>query len=416
MPPASAPTRGTRPSTRTRTVRIGAAVLGLVMVGGLLAGTVVGGDPSSPAPADTTTPTSDAGLDDAPDDPVEPIPLAALVVDGPVGSSLDRYRIEYRIEVSGLARDETWVVRRPYESMVVSTRDGAEVSGAATATEGLWTLLADRAAWLPIQDGAHRAAYDLQPTAALPTLLALGLVEPIEAGPSAGGSGADDGTSPAERTVAGRTCTPWRTGRPVGSGEAAAPTAAEYVEVCIDADGLVLSEVWFADGAELSRTEAIAVDSAPDVAESDFVPGPEVADAEAYADALGSTAAAPATEEEIAALRLAVAAPDGWVLDSVVRRGVGDAVETVRFFRSGHDLIEVAEVRATTTVDLADLGGRPVPELGEGGEGYGTEVWFVPDFRASALRVGIDDQSFLEFRGASPAALVAWYRSSSLAG
>lgn len=77
------------------------------------------------------------------------------------------------------------------------------------------------------------------------------------------------------------------------------------------------------------------------------------------------------------------------------------ATEVVRFYSDGADLIEVAEVTVSGGAVLSGGGARHV-EI----EGF-DEVWFDPDFRASALRVRIDDVSFLELRGAVPERLVA---------
>jgi hypothetical protein len=53
-----------------------------------------------------------------------------------------------------------------------------------------------------------------------------------------------------------------RSGAPLGD-PFRAPAADEYVEWCIDGDGLLLEERWFLDGSLLRRTTATVVDASP---------------------------------------------------------------------------------------------------------------------------------------------------------
>ena len=137
------------------------------------------------------------------------------------------YRIIYDVVENALARIETITVRRPYESLVVSTRDGAIISGTATSRTSLWTYLADREGWLSIQPELHRAAFDQRPLAAMATMVALGRAE--ERGTASSSVGPARSSSPAIRS------------RTPG---AIAPTDEESTEVCIDDTGLVLHERW----------------------------------------------------------------------------------------------------------------------------------------------------------------------------
>jgi hypothetical protein len=74
------------------------------------------------------------------------------------------------------------------------------------------------------------------------------------------------------RRVAGRACQVHLAGGPVSGGEVIPVGAVEgeQAEVCIDADGLVLSEVWTKDGELLRSRTAVDVDTDPDFDDTTF--------------------------------------------------------------------------------------------------------------------------------------------------
>lgn len=347
-----------------------------------------GGD-DTPVPPETTTsaapPTTAAA---APPPPPDPVPASVIAAEPLPETPPDRYRVTYDVVENGLPRTETLTVARPFQSLLLATRDGDLISGTATSRERLWTYVDDRDGWLVVQPELHRAASDRRPLAAMATMVALGLAEELE--PS---------------SVLGRDCRVFRTGRPLTDPGAAPPTDGQATEACIDADGLVLHERWEIGGEVVSERTASAVELGVDAPASAFDPTPVVDDAPEL-EALLSTIAVPADEETLARLRTDITPPDGYGLEGTVLRAGSpdrtgrDAAEIVRFYSDGIDLIEVAEVTAQDGVDLDGGGAVPV-------EIDGPETWFVPDFRASAVRTRLSPNSFVELRGTNPARLVA---------
>jgi len=298
------------------------------------------------------------------------------------------YRITYDVVENGLPRTETLTVVRPFQSLVLATRNGDRISGTATSRERLWTYLDDRDGWLVIQPELHRAAFDQRPLAAMATMIALGLAEELE--PS---------------SFLDRDCRVFRTGQPLTDPGATAPTEGQTTEACIDADGLVLHERWEIGGEVVSERTASAVELDIEVEDAAFDPTPVIDDAPEF-EALLSTIAVPADEETLARLQADITPPEGFTLEgTVLRAGSPDrtgteAAEIVRFYSDGTDLIEMAEVTAQGGADLGGGGAVPV-------EIDGPETWFVPDFRASAMRTRLSETSFVELRGTDPAQLVA---------
>ena len=315
----------------------------------------------------------------------EAVPPSAIAVEPFAESTPASYRITYEIVENQLARTETVTVRRPYESLVVSERDGEMVSGTATSRARLWNYLFDREGWLVLQPELHRAAFDQRPLTAMAMAINLGRAE--EAGTG---------------TYLGRSCRVFVTGQPLGSSGITAPSDAESTELCIDDDGLVLHERWQIEGSTVVERTATSVETGIEVDAAVFDPTPVVEDAEDFVAAL-STIAVPADEETLALLQTDIVPPDGFVLDgTVLRAGApdrGGATEIVRFYSDGAELIEVAEIIAPAGAQL-DGGGAVRVEI------EGPETWFFPDFRASAVRSRLSETTFVEIRGTDPAQLI----------
>ena len=380
-----------RPDRVQRQWRIPAAVplvaAGLVC-GALLAAVASSAGDDDPGPTSTTqAPSTTEATTTTTEPPVEPVDLASLRVAALAEDPPARYRIVYDIVENALARQETWTVQRPFESLVVGTRDDSVVSGSATSRTDLYTYLADRDGWFSIQPELHRAAFDQRPLTAMATMIELGLAEPA-------------GTA----EFAGRTCSVFVTGSPLSAGVVTAP-GSERTEVCIDDRGLLLYERWEIDGSVVSERTAVSVEIDPDVDPAVFDPEPLVPDAPEL-DALLANIAVEADEETLADLRTDIVVPDGYALEGAVFRastsesGSTGAAETVRFYSDGVDLIELVEVTVGGAAALDGGGAVPV-EI----EGY-EEVWFDPDFRVSALRARLTESSFVELRGADPSRLV----------
>ncbi len=343
--------------------------------------------------AASTTTTSTASTTTSPitapptSAPPPAVPIATIAAEPFPENPPDSYRITYDVVENGLPRTETVTVVRPFESLVVSTRDGAMVSGTATSRSRLWTYLTDRKGWLVIQPELHRAAYDQRPLAAMATMIALGRAE-------------ERGTG----EFLGRSCRVFVTGEPLSNPGAVAPSDAESTEVCIDDSGLVLHELWQMNGAPVTERTATDVAVGIDADPSAFDPTPEIADAPEF-EAVLSTVAVAADDATIAKLQVDITPPPGYELQGTVLRSgspdEGDAAsEIVRFYSDGSDLIELAEVTVPSGAQLDGTNAVPV-------EIDGPETWFVPDFRASVIRTRLSDTTFVELRGSNPAQLAA---------
>lgn len=365
-------------------------------------------DPGA-ASSSTTEPTSDPTNVPTTDSttsttiPPDPVPVEDLVAAGPGEAPPSGYVITYDIVENELPRTETWTVRRPYESLVESDRGDGLLSGSATSRTNLYTYLADREGWLPLEAELHRASFDQRPAAAIASLVRLGLAAEI-------------GTA----SYVGRDCIVYETGQPLSANEPTPASDEERTEFCLDDEGLVLHTAWTLNGNPVIERTATAVDTDPAsvaaVDASRFDPEPLVDDPEQFSAILGSVAAV-ADQSTLDSLATDVAVPDGYALDEVVIRastgGTGTVTgsEVIRFLSAGPDLIEVVEVGSGGSGDLG--GGASVPVSGVDHPDF-DEVWFEPGFRFSAVRVPIDAGRFLEIRGSDPATLFAMLDGVSL--
>lgn len=365
-------------------------VIGALLVGGALFFVVAGSGRDGPsetgsASTSTTTPPESTSSTVPPPDPisVEAIAAPPLPEEPP-----DSYRIVYDIVENGLERTETVIVRRPFESLVLSSRDDELLTGTATSRQQLWTYLSDRGGWLGVQPQLHRAAFDQRPLGAMATMIAMGLAE--EAGTA---------------SYLDRECRVFRTGGPLSNPGATAPSDEESTEVCIDANGLVLHELWEIDGQPVSERTAREVELDPELSDDLFDPSPVVEDAEEF-EAFLTSIAVPADDETLASLETDIVPPEGFELEGAVLRsdsaetGGSGVTEVVRFYSDGTDLLEVAEVIALGGADLGSGGAVPI-------DIDGPETWFFADFRASAIRTRLSDTRFVELRGTNPAQLVS---------
>lgn len=368
-----------------------------VVVCGLLIALVAasGGDgspsatPASSTTSSSTTSTTVAESTTTTTEPPDPVTVDELLATTFAEDRPAAYRITYDIVESELPRNEVWVVRRPYESYVESTRDGEITTATATSRTALWTYLTDRQGWLKLQPELHRAAFDVRPAAALGPMVALGLAEPL---------GPDE--------IDGRACQRFLTGSPTGASFPKPPSDDESTELCIDDNGLLLHELWRLNGNVVTERTATVVELDPAIDPSIFDPEPEVEDAEQYEALLGQIAV-PADEETLARLQTDVTFPAGYDIDGTVLRtaapgqsGAGSAAEVIRFASNGVDLVEYAEVFSDGEIELG--GGAAVPVEGPGIE---RETWFVPGLRDSAVRIRVSASSYAELRGTDPALL-----------
>jgi len=358
-----------------------------------------GDDAPEAAPPRSTTTSTTTAPDETTTTTTTPAPVSvdSLLVEPPAVAAPTAYRITYEVVENGLPRVEEWTVRRPYESLVLSTRDGQVLTGTSTSREVLQTLLSDDRGWLPVQPELHRAAYDQHPAAAVAAMEVLGLVE-------RGGQG----------QYLGRPCTVWRTGQPLSAGAPTPPSEEESTEFCLDDAGLVLHERWQIGGSVVVERTVTALELEPEVDPATFQPGPVADDADSLGAAF-TTIAVEADEETLGRLRTDVPLPAGYVDDGAVFRaaeggsgapGAGpSSAEIVRFLSSGPSLLEVAEIFTDGDADLTSAAGVPVQV-----EGW-DEVWFEPGFRSSSLRARLDASSYVELRHQDVAFLFEVLRS-----
>lgn len=369
------------------------AVLGLVVVAVLVlvvvragrddGGAEAAGTTTASTQAPVTTSSTATATSTTATEP-ERVAVEDLVAAGPTFDAPLAYRITYDVVENGLPRVEEWTVRRPYEALVLSRRDGEVLSGSATSRSLLQTYLSDRDGWLPLQPELHRAALDQQPAAGVAAMEALGLVQ-------------RRGTE----EHLGRPCTVYRTGQPPSAGAPTAPSDSEHTDLCLDDAGLVLHERWEIGGVVVVERTATALELEPTIDPATFEPGPPVEDAGGIAQ-LFATIAVQADEETLARLETVVPVPEGYVEDGAVFRASGSggtggasgpgSTEIVRFYSSGPSLLEVAEVFADRGVELGSEPAVPVEV-----DGW-DEVWFEPGFRNSLLRARTDDASYVELR------------------
>jgi hypothetical protein len=164
---------------------------------------------------------------------------------GPPPPALAGYQITYEVDVDldPPERSRRMVAaRRPFAGRDVAHAEGAvtEETGLVVAGGHLYRLEPQRALDLgPFVPGAPPG--DLHVAAQLEALARMGFAEERGAG-----------------RVAGRGCRVWRLGQPA-TDPFRRPTAAEYTDVCFDADGLVLEERWHLDGRRLRSLRALTV-------------------------------------------------------------------------------------------------------------------------------------------------------------
>jgi hypothetical protein len=174
-----------------------------------------------------------------------------------VDDAPESYRVVYTIEVyqeTAIRRTtDTLEVRRPFESRLVSRAGAQELTVRASR---LGTLAFGSAQGpIAIASAPTPGSADLRFDPALRDAVEEELVEVRE-----------------QRRVAGRRCQVYRFGSTVTSGELR-PVGSrdeEHADVCIDADGLLLEEVWWKEGRPLQRRIATEVEVGPRLGDATF--------------------------------------------------------------------------------------------------------------------------------------------------
>ena len=333
----------------------------------------------------------------------------AARVDGP--SERDRppnraplagYVLTYRVEVTIDAPERSRrvvAVRRPFDGADRTTplEPPAPVSGLVAREGHLYRLDPDRVVDLGDQ-GPAVAPGDLRLAPQLPMLERLGLAE-------------RRGTA----TVAGRPCRRFRFGGPV-TDRFKRPTDAEYADVCLDADGLLLAEDWYLDGKLLRRTEAEEVvvtapaDDAFDLGGRPVVTAAVVTLAALPTDHIPDTGQPYWTADR---------PPAGFRLISRYRTATGDptsglplpgAVVTADAYRSGADVVWVEHRGTDLPVEPPDGTGARV-EAGTLGGGW---LWLTP--QGPQIRVANGGQVVVVRGTVAPDDLLAFARTLEATG
>lgn len=171
-----------------------------------------------------------------PDAPLPPLRrLASERVDDPRQAVTfteppDQYLIDYRVRYrSGTENIERLAVRRPFESRTeIFIGRPAKGNPDQVRETAFGTLVTQSGKDEPVTTAAAPAMADgdVRPEPALDGALDSGVLERRE-----------------RRRVAGRLCTVYRGGGAVAGGVLQAPTARDYTDICLDANGLAL-ETW----------------------------------------------------------------------------------------------------------------------------------------------------------------------------
>lgn len=179
-----------------------------------------------------------------------------------IGSRTDPYRIVYRLDDRSHdavepTTDVIWV-RQPFESRLES-RTGAPPGGALLSVQ---IAAIDRLrlgsidAPLVIARVPGLAVSDVRVAPVLHAAVDAGLLEIRQ-----------------QRTVAGRRCQVVRSGTLLGAGALVDITRSEYADSCIDAEGLLLEETLFIEGAATVHRVAVEVDRSPALDDTMFDAG-----------------------------------------------------------------------------------------------------------------------------------------------
>jgi hypothetical protein len=187
-----------------------------------------------------------------------------LVAEGagvlPITASPASYHLSYRAErIDGddvQVFTEELTVRRPFDGHIVvraGEPPGGDVQLDATSVLGRSADTTDPNAPVVTEEVPVPAVGDIRLDASLQDLLDAGVFVPRE-----------------RRRVLGRECQVYRTGSAPETQTLAAPTATEYVDVCVDAAGLVLEEVTVSGGQPLQRSTLASLELDPVLADDAF--------------------------------------------------------------------------------------------------------------------------------------------------
>lgn len=162
-----------------------------------------------------------------------------------VTDSASAYRITYRVAIGGSSElVEEVTVRRPFTGETKTSDGGGNVTGLERLAFGRVITAAHEPEPIVFAVGPEPVKMDLRLAPALDEAIDRGWLERREV-----------------REVAGRRCQVFRAATTVAGGSLTPPGdhGDEYADVCVDASGLLLEEVWVLDGELLRHRVAVEV-------------------------------------------------------------------------------------------------------------------------------------------------------------
>jgi hypothetical protein len=282
-----------------------------------------------------------------------------------ISSQPTSYRAVYRAEGFGgstaTVSTEEVSVQRPFDGRV-SIREGEPPGGAARfegrSSYGVYANYSDAGAAQVADDAPTVALGDVRVAASLDELVAQGL---FVVGDRRRLLLPAQGSAQAQR----RECQTYRTGSPLQGLKITAPTETDYVDVCLDATGLVIEEVAIVGDKLTQRLTAVSLE--PDVT---LDPAIFAIEGERVGPDQGGA--------EVTEVDRTVAPTAGyWGLDAApagfTHRGrylvAGEGSSHVDVYVRGVDIVTVRQGAPASEPDLTDAGPRRDIELGPLGTG-----------------------------------------------
>ena len=190
--------------------------------------------------------------------PIVSDPTGTFAITDPPTSYSVTYKIDALDQETGATTTstESFEVQRPFNARITGLAGappGTDQQWQAITNLGLYSDATGTDAPQVSQVAPHSALADFRLDATLNDLVSNGTFEAKE-----------------RRTVLGRECQVYRTGKALESFDVAAATDTDYADTCIDDKGLLLEEVTVANGALVQRVTATQVNDAVGATDADF--------------------------------------------------------------------------------------------------------------------------------------------------
>jgi hypothetical protein len=313
------------------------------------------------------------------------------------------YRVERYDPTKVQVSTDKAEIRRPYDARLTTTIDG-KVTGERASRFGALVISTGDGPRSLVSPPAP-ATSDVRLSTALPDAVDRKLVEVRE-----------------QREVIGRRCQVYRIGTTVVAGELApiGSKAGEYADICVDAHGLLLEEVWVKDGLPLQRRVAASLKLDVDLPDDRFtLPGEQALTIEQGNGFLREIEPDSAFEGTVYRLsdppagftfrgRYIVSPPKLSPFQSPLESDSGvEQVSMVDVWDRGPDLVVLSQTIAAAAVAL--------PDAATGAESVDLPIGkaaSILDLRSNEIRLALPEERFLRLTGTRPAAdLVALVRT-----